>query len=84
MILLFDIGNTNTHVGLANRQRVLRQTDIPTTGWRNGKASAQLARFVGRTRVDGIAICSVVPGVTPLVRKAVQQLAGPEAGAPTR
>ena len=30
MILLFDIGNTHTHVGLADDRRVLKQTDIPT------------------------------------------------------
>jgi type III pantothenate kinase len=33
MILLFDIGNTNTHVGLANGSRVIRHTDIPTAAW---------------------------------------------------
>lgn len=82
MILLFDIGNTNTHVGLANGRRVLRQTDIPTACWRGGKAAALLARFVGRTRVDGVAICSVVPGVTKLVRKVARPHAAPEAGAP--
>ncbi len=74
MILLFDIGNTNTHVGLANNHRVVRQTDIPTAAWPGVKAKAQLARFVGRMRVDGAALCSVVPRVTPLVRKSVKQL----------
>jgi pantothenate kinase type III len=28
MILLFDIGNTHTHLGLADDRRVLKQTDI--------------------------------------------------------
>ena len=37
MILLFDIGNTHTHVGLANNRRVLRQMDIPTREWFGGK-----------------------------------------------
>ena len=74
MILLFDIGNTNTHVGLANNRRVTRQTDIPTAAWQAGKAKAQLIRFVGRTRVDGVALCSVVPRVTPLVRQAARDL----------
>ena len=71
MILLFDIGNTNTHVGLANKQRVVRHTDIPTAAWFSGKAMAQLARFVGKTKLEGAAICSVVPRVTPPVKKAV-------------
>ncbi len=75
MILLLDIGNTNTHVGLANSSRVTRQMNIPTTSWHQGKAQAPLARFIGKTPVEGAALCSVVPGVTPLVRKAVRKLA---------
>lgn len=74
MILLFDIGNTNTHVGLANHRRVVRQADIPTAGWKHGHARAALRRFVGRRQVAGAAVCSVVPRVTPLVRKAVRQI----------
>lgn len=48
MILLFDIGNTNTHVGLANERRVVRQTDIPTAAWRTGNAKPLLTRLVGQ------------------------------------
>jgi len=73
MILLFDIGNTNTHLGLANSSRVLSQADVPTAAWFNGKAAALLARFAGSKGVDGVALCSVVPRATPLARKAVQQ-----------
>ncbi len=73
MILLFDIGNTNTHVGLADHRRVLRQADIPTSAWRAGKAAPALVRFVGRRCVDGVALCSVVPQVTPLVKRAARQ-----------
>ncbi len=73
MILLFDIGNTNTHVGLANDRRVLRHADIPTAAWRTGQAGARLARFVGRAPVNGVALCSVVPQATPRVRGTVRQ-----------
>ena len=38
MILLFDIGNTNTHLGLANSRRVVKQANIPTAAWLNGTA----------------------------------------------
>ena len=72
MILLFDIGNTNTHVGLADNRRVVRHTDIPTAAWFSGKATAWLARFVGKSRLAGAAICSVVPRATPRVRKTVR------------
>src|SRR6267142_789481 len=74
MILLFDIGNTNTHVGLANDRRVTRQTNIPTAAWFGGNAKAQLARFVGKAGADGVAVCSVVPRATPRVRKVVRKL----------
>jgi type III pantothenate kinase len=74
MILLFDIGNTNTHLGLANSRRVIRQANVPTEAWFNGKAKLPLARFVGEASLEGVALCSVVPRATPLVRRAVRQL----------
>jgi len=74
MILLFDIGNTNTHVGLADGRRVMKQANIPTAGWFNGAAVKRLRKFVSRARIDGVALCSVVPQATPQVRKAVRQL----------
>lgn len=74
MILLFDIGNTNTHVGMANNRRVLRQTDIPTATWTTGNAKARLQQFIGKTSVDGVALCSVVPRATPLVRRTAHAL----------
>jgi type III pantothenate kinase len=74
MILLFDIGNTNTHVGLADDHRVLRNANIPTATWLAGKAATQLVHFVGRARVDGAALCSVVPRATPRVRQTVRKL----------
>jgi type III pantothenate kinase len=74
MILLFDIGNTNTHVGLANGHRVLRQANIPTAAWFSRKAEAPLTRFTCKARVDGVALCSVVPRATPLVCQTVRRL----------
>ena len=72
MILLFDIGNTNTHVGLANAQRIVRHTDIPTATWFSGKAMTKLARFVGKAKLKGAALCSVVPRATPSVQKVIR------------
>ena len=72
MILLFDIGNTHTHLGLADNRRVLRQTDIPTYSWIAGGAAGRVRNFIGNTQIDGAALCSVVPKVTPLVKKFVQ------------
>jgi type III pantothenate kinase len=76
MILLLDIGNTNTHVGLANERRVTRQTNIPTAAWFKGKATAPVARFVGSAPLKGAALCSVVPRATPRVRTTVRRLWG--------
>ena len=73
MLLLFDIGNTHTHLGLANGSRVVKQADIPTASWRPGAAAALVKKFVGRVSLHGAAVCSVVPRVTPLVGKFVRQ-----------
>src|SRR5260221_2653818 len=75
MILLLDIGNTNTHLGLATVSRVVKQANIPSATWSQGKAKALVAGFVAKARLEGAALCSVVPRITPLVRKAVLQLA---------
>jgi type III pantothenate kinase len=74
MILLFDIGNTNTHVGLADEKRVLRHTDIPTAAWLAGDAAKLLVRFVGKAKLEGAAICSVVPRATPRVQSVIRSL----------
>ncbi len=73
MILLFDIGNTNTHLGLANSRRVVRQLDVPTCQWLHGGAAGQVIRFVARVPIEGAALCSVVPPVTPAVVRFVKQ-----------
>ncbi|HEU6447092.1 MAG TPA: type III pantothenate kinase [Verrucomicrobiae bacterium] len=74
MLLLFDIGNTNTHVGLANDKRVLKRADIPTADWFSGKGKAILKKFSGPQKISGAAICSVVPRATPFVRKTISTI----------
>ena len=68
-ILLFDIGNTHTHVGLGNDRRVLRQINIPTRAWFDGGAAALLKPFLRGRRISGAALGSVVPKATPFVRQ---------------
>jgi type III pantothenate kinase len=72
MILLFDIGNTHTHVGLADGKRVIKQADIPTLSWFGGGAAARVEKFLGKNKITGAILCSVVPRATPLARKAVR------------
>jgi type III pantothenate kinase len=76
MILLFDIGNTNTHLGLANARRVVRQTDVPTKTWFGGAAPARLEDFVGNSTIEGAALCSVVPQATPRIQRTVMNFWG--------
>jgi type III pantothenate kinase len=73
MILLFDIGNTHTHLGLANRKRVIKQINIPTSDWFNGNAEKRVGKFVGHASVEGVALCSVVPRATPPVCKMIRR-----------
>ena len=72
MLLLLDIGNTHTHLGLANLRRVVKQANVPTAGWVAGTAWAQVAEFVRGHELQGAALCSVVPAATPLVSRAVR------------
>ncbi|MDB6022559.1 MAG: Type pantothenate kinase [Pedosphaera sp.] len=65
MILLLDIGNTHTHLGLANQSRVVKQANMPTASWFKEGAGKLLSQFVGRAAVNGAALCSVVPQATP-------------------
>jgi type III pantothenate kinase len=74
MILLFDIGNTHTHVGLADDRRVLKQFNVTTRDWFGGKAAVPVKKFAGQNKIRGAALCSVVPRATPLVRKTVHAL----------
>ena len=74
MILLFDIGNTHTHVGLADVRKACKYTDLPTKDWFTGKAATKLVKFVGRNRIAGTALCSVVPRATPRIRRMVRTL----------
>jgi len=74
MILLIDIGNTHTHLGLANQSRVVKQANIPTAQWLGDAAAQRMKRFVGRAFLNGAALCSVVPRATPFVRRVLDRL----------
>jgi len=74
MILLFDIGNSNTHLGLAKSSRVVKQANIPTRSWAQNSAEKPVAAFTEGVKLGGAILCSVVPSVTPSVRQLVQGL----------
>ena len=58
--------------GVADAKRVLRQEDIPTAAWFNGRASALIRKFAGKNKLEGAVLCSVVPKATPQVFKSVR------------
>ncbi len=73
MILLLDIGNTNTHVGLATAARVVKQMDVPTAAWLEGGVEQKVPPFVGTVSLDGVMLCSVVPQVTQRARNFIKR-----------
>ena len=73
MILLLDIGNTNTHVGVATASRVGKQINVPTANWFSGKAASAVGAFAGKVPPTAVVLCSVVPRATPLVRRMAWQ-----------
>ncbi|MGZ5544690.1 MAG: type III pantothenate kinase, partial [Limisphaerales bacterium] len=76
MLLLLDIGNTHTHLGLAGR-KVVRQVEISTRDWQTGQASTAIRRFCGNRNITGASICSVVPKATPPAKKLLQEFEVP-------
>src|SRR5258708_12483731 len=76
MIMLLDIGNTHTHLGLASFSRVTVTKNIPTSSWAEGKGIALVRQFTGCDVPKGVLVCSVVPSATPLVRKTIRHLWG--------
>ena len=64
MIALLDIGNTHTHLGLANSRRVLRHADVQTREWSAGSTKSAAARFLKKSPLTGAILCSVVPSAT--------------------
>lgn len=69
MILLFDIGNTNTHCGLADNRRVLKHKNIPTSAWFDGRAEKILKQFLRGEKISAAALCSVVPRATAKIHE---------------
>jgi type III pantothenate kinase len=41
--------------------------------WLDGAAESAFDRFVGRSSIRGVAVCSVVPNATPLVKQTVRE-----------
>ena len=57
--LKFDIGNTHTHIGLANSTRVCGHIDIPTKGWGIGCRPANGGEIPAPPDADGRGLFAV-------------------------
>lgn len=73
-LLLLDIGNTHTHVGVAEGRRLRRCGHLPTAAWFDGTVEAKLRAVVGAAAVSAAALCSVVPKATPPARRLLSRL----------
>jgi type III pantothenate kinase len=76
MIALFDVGNTHTHIGLANARRIVRHGDVSTRDWAAGGAARAAARLLKTREISGAILCSVVPAITPVVMNFVRSTWG--------
>ena len=76
MVLLIDIGNTNTHVGWADSERILRTGRVPTTDVVAGRFPGFLGRWIKGGRCEGASLCSVVPAATGAACEAVTAACG--------
>lgn len=76
MILLLDIGNTHTHVGLGDAGRLRVLGDMPTKAWLEGTAPDELKRLIKNRKPTSACFCSVVPKVNDAVRQTLDSLYG--------
>ena len=74
MILLIDIGNTHSHLGLADEKKVGRQRNIATISWKSGGAALEIEQFIGKTSITGASFCSVVPLATIACEQFLREL----------
>lgn len=81
-ILLFDVGNTNTKIGFADRNRIGESFVIPSdprgTSDSFGLRLVEICRAAGVAPEDisGAAVSSVVPPMNPLLKGAVKRFCG--------
>lgn len=71
-MLLFDIGNTHTHIGIAKGDKIEEQFNLETRIWTEGAGLKKLRTLVGKSAITGAAIASVVPFATIGVRRFIE------------
>ncbi len=66
LLVVVDIGNTSSTLGLCQGRRVLNSLRVETTLREATAIQQSLRRLVGGRKADGAVLCSVVPAVNPL------------------
>jgi type III pantothenate kinase len=74
MLLLLDVGNTNTHLGISDGRRFIKQGSFPTKLWSQALGQSRLVRFIGSNSVAGVSFCSVVPSATAHLKRTLVKL----------
>jgi len=69
MMLIFDIGNTHTNVGLGNGRRILKDFHFPTCDWKETSTPELIGEFQGSHKVDLVAFASVQPKADRHIRR---------------
>ncbi len=72
-VLVVDVGNTSTALGVYARGRVSRMSRLPTAVRDPRRIRATLKRLAGGGRPAGVVLSSVVPAVNGLWRNAVRR-----------
>ncbi len=73
MMLCLDIGNTQTHAGIADHERVTRTVRFDTRDWFSQRAQRRLADFIDSTPLSDGLLASVVPEATAKAQSFVEQ-----------
>lgn len=75
MILLFDVGNTNIFIGLADGEKIVSTYRINTEPDKTAdEYYVQLKPMIAFDKVKGVAISSVVPRVTEALREIASRI----------
>jgi len=71
-LLLLDVGNTHTHVGLADGDGIVRQWRFPTGRWADCAEQARLPGLRLARSLAGAAVACVVPRALPEIRHLIE------------
>ena len=77
MILLVDVGNTSTTLGLWDGARVVKTGRVATSQRDAAVVLAEVRRWLGRRKLADAVLSTVVPAVRPLWRKVCSALGAP-------